>query len=298
MLHSKWRFPSCSANHLKKGGKKEKEKKKKADILPLWSSSQVNPFLLNDLTCSSSTNRHQSPTTHNTSESLALRHRTPQFRDNALVVTGTHLITQSFPGFPAYKWAPRVRADTHWALRTTQLQPAFSVSHPPCRLILSPSAMHTASSFYTCFLNNYISSLRKKFWTYWQRHYTNREWQHTARESWYSVLCLSVPFEWYSQWIYLNLAQQLQILRDSKNHSEEGESWKMITINYLHQMSQSLSTFLKKKFSPPNTLQFFFFSQKHITNILESRGNPEIIRSNTCILKYPSTTLLPPHFLH
>lgn len=210
-----------------------------------------------------STNRHQSPTTHNTSESLALRHRTPQFRDNALVVTGTHLITQSFPGFPAYKWAPRVRADTHWALRTTQLQPAFSVSHPPCRLILSPSAMHTASSFYTCFLNNYISSLRKKFWTYWQRHYTNREWQHTARESWYSVLCLSVPFEWYSQWIYLNLAQQLQILRDSKNHSEEGESWKMITINYLHQMSQSLSTFLKKKFSPPNTLQFFFFPETH-----------------------------------
>lgn len=43
-------------------------------------------------------------------------------------------------------------------------------------VILLLFAMHNAFYFQICFFNNYISSLRKKSWSYWQSHYINTEW--------------------------------------------------------------------------------------------------------------------------
>lgn len=62
------------------------------------------------------------------------------------------------------------------------------------------------------------------------------------------IFCLHVLLEWHSQWNLFKSASSAPGIEDVKNHSEDVKSLEMIIINYLHQVSHFLNTFLKKFF--------------------------------------------------
>lgn len=187
-------------------------------------------------------------------------------------MTGTHLSKQSFPGFLSHNSAPRVSADSHWDTWTTV---AVTLS---CTL---PSIFIYAFST-TIFL------------LLWERNSGIIDKSITQTQS-DSTLLRTLEFCFVSLCTFwktftMDLFKSASLapgIGDIKNHSEEVESLKMVTINYLYQLSQSLPQ--KKIFLSQNTLQISFIK----SNILELIGNLEVIKSNTFILKYLSTKVHP-----